>query len=78
MDAAVRQYIRDTPLVQWQREKLHLDVADIIDWAHTRGLRLAPTIAINSSDYEVYTRAGKLLRRGSLSTVRHFIERYQG
>jgi hypothetical protein len=72
------RFLKSTPLAQWHRETLQLDEADIIARAAARGLRLARATAINSEDYEVFDHAGRFLRRGSLSSMRYFSERYQG
>lgn len=71
-------YLKTTPLAQWHHQKLQLDEASVIARAKARGLRLARATAVNSEAYEVYDYAGRFLRRGSLSAMKHFAERYQG
>lgn len=76
--ARVASFIQASPLAQWHRAKQQLDVASVIMRARARGLRLAPAKAVNSDAYEVYDHHGRFLRRGSLSSMQHFAERYQG
>lgn len=76
-DVAAR-YLKSTPLAQWQQAKLQLDEAGIIAHAKARGLRLVRTRVINSDAYEAYDQSGKLLRRGNISSMRHFAESYRG
>ena len=71
-------FLATTPLVQWHRQKLQIDEASVIARASARGLRLRRAKAFNADAYDIYDRQGRFLRRGSLSSMQHFAERYQG
>jgi hypothetical protein len=73
---SVADYLRTTPLVQWQQQKLLLTLDDVAAAARAKKLRFAKSDAINTDDYVVYASDGRLLRRGTLSGIRFFIDRY--
>jgi hypothetical protein len=78
LNAMAAGYLATTPLVQWHRQKLQIDEASVIARALARGLRLVRAKAVNAEAYDIYDHKGRFLRRGSLSSMQHFAERYQG
>lgn len=70
------EYLRSTPLVQWQQKKMLLTLDQVDTLARSKNLRFGPSEAINSDDYVVQAVDGRLLRRGSLPAIRYFIEQY--
>lgn len=72
----VAEYLRTTPLVRWQQEKLLLTLDDVESAARAKKLRFSKSDAINTEHYVVYAHDGRLLRRGTLAGVRFFIDRY--
>lgn len=73
---SVVDYLRTTPLVRWQQQKLLLTLDDVAAAARAKKLRFTKSDAINTDDYVVYSLDGRLLRRGTLAGIRFFIERY--
>jgi len=69
-------YLRTTPLVRWQQQKMLLTLDDVAAAARAKKLRFSKSDAINTDDYVVYALDGRLLRRGTLAGIRFFIDRY--
>lgn len=77
LNALAAGYLETTPLAQWHRQKLQIDEASIIARAKALGLRLVRATAVNAEAYDIYDNRGRFLRRGSLSSMQHFAERYR-
>lgn len=72
----VADYLRSTTIVQWQQKKMLFSLDQVDTAARSKNLRFGPSEAVNSDDYVVHAVDGRLLRRGSLTAIRHFIEQY--